>query len=322
VSAKKIFKLLKKNLVYSILIIPNSSANKVKSCYIPFPLGLFIFSFIIFNIYIFFGYSTQVWQINVFHRDIVTRGHLIIKLCSEKDQVIPSLEKNNVISKELTDLVHGQASLDSTLSRIREKKGRSIFVASRGFFVRTQPYKLTPVLETKDKDVVTSLDKLNHNLGELDKYLEVERQAQNKLLSELQVYEYHLDHTPTIWPIHTSIICPFGMRFHPIFKRYIPHLGLDIAADYGAPITATADGEVSYAGWESGYGNLVKINHGNGYETRYGHNSQILVYVGQKVKKGQKISLAGATGDATGPHCHYEVRINDIPINPVPFLQN
>jgi hypothetical protein len=99
VSTKKFIKLLRKKMVYSILVIPNSSDHKVKSCYIPFSLALFIISFIVFNIYIFFGYSVQVWQINVFHQDIIARSHLINKLYAEKTKVIPSLEKNNLINK-------------------------------------------------------------------------------------------------------------------------------------------------------------------------------------------------------------------------------
>lgn len=319
-SAKKFYKLLKKKLVYSILIIPNSSATKVKSCYIPFPLALSIIGFIVFNIYIFFGYSAQIWHINIYQKDITAKHHLITKLQSEKNQVKPVIDKNTSINQELSQLVQTQTQLDSTLSRIRQKKGRSTFIASRGFFVRTRPYELTTIPEKETP--ITSLDKLDHNLKELDNYVQAEKQAQNKLLQELQAYEYRLDHTPTIWPVYSSIICNFGMRFHPIFRRYRPHQGLDIRAGYGTSIDAAADGVVSFSGWEGGYGYLVKIDHGNGYETRYGHNSQLLVHVGQKVKKGQRIALAGATGDATGPHCHYEIRRYNNPINPVPYLQN
>jgi murein DD-endopeptidase MepM/ murein hydrolase activator NlpD len=319
VSTKKILKLLKKKLVYNIIIIPNSSSTKVKSCYIPFPLALIIIIFFIFNIYVFFGYSTQIWQLNAFRQDSMAKSNLISRLYAERHHVLPILEKNKTLSSELSQLVQEQTRLENTLSRIREKKGRSIFIASRGFFVRTEPYKLTSVSVTDGS--VTALDILDHNLGELDNYIQVEKQAQNEFLNKMQSYEYGLDHMPSIWPVHSSIICDFGMRFHPIYHRYIAHLGLDIAASYGTPIAATADGVVSYAGWESGYGNLVKINHGNGLETRYGHNSRILVYVGEKVKKGQKIALAGATGDATGPHCHYEVRSHDTAINPVPYLR-
>jgi Membrane proteins related to metalloendopeptidases len=281
---------------------------------------LIIIGFIIFNIYMFFGYSIQVWQINIFKRDTAVKQQLIVKLTTEKERIHPVLEKSNAIDKELSMLANEQARLEDTLTRVREKKGRSILIASRGFFVRSEPYTLTALPETTIPS--TSLDKLNHNLAELDQYLHVEKKAQEQLLKELQDCEYRLDHMPSIWPIHTFINCAFGMRFHPIYKKYILHEGLDINASYGAPIEAAADGVITCAEWERGYGNLIKIDHGNGYETRYGHNSRLLVSVGQKVRKGQKIALAGATGEATGPHCHYEVRIHGNPINPVPFLQN
>ncbi len=319
-SVNKFLRFLNRNFNYSLLIVPNSSSTKVKSCYIPYALALLIIGFIIFNLYIFFGYSTQIWQISIFKKDIDAKKQLIAKLTAERQRVRPILAKSELIAKELSKLEASQTHLENTLTRVREKKGRSIFIASRGFFVRTQPYSLSSLSVTNTPN--TSLDQLGHNLNELNQYIEVEKQAQEKLLSELKYCEYRLDHMPSIWPtINTSIVCYFGMRLHPIYKRYIVHEGLDIGASYGAPIKATADGVVTYAGWESGYGNLVKIRHGNGYETRYGHNSHILVHVGQNVKKGQKIALAGATGEATGPHCHYEVRDHGCPINPVPFLK-
>jgi murein DD-endopeptidase MepM/ murein hydrolase activator NlpD len=318
-SAKKFYRFLNKNLNYSLLIVPNSSSTKVKSCYIPYSLALLIIGFIFFNLYIFFGYSIQIWQIADFKKDISSKKILISKLTAERQIIRPILAKSELINKELSKLQESQSTMDNTLTRVREKKGRSIFIASRGFFVRTQPYSLSSLPKSDAPN--TSLDQLSHNLRELDHYIEAEKQEQEKILNELRSYEYHLDHMPSIWPINTSIVCYFGMRLHPIYKRYILHEGLDIEASYGAPIRATADGVVTYAGWESGYGNLIKISHGNGYETRYGHNSHILVHVGQTIKKGQKIALAGATGDTTGPHCHYEVRDHGTPINPVPYLK-
>ncbi len=318
-SARKFYRFLNKNLNYSLLIVPNSSSTKVKSCYIPYSLALLIIGFIVFNLYIFFGYSTQIWQIAVFKKDITAKKQLIVKLTAERQRVRPILAKNEFITKELSRIEETQTRLDNTLTRVREKKGRSIFLASRGFFVRTQPYSLSslPVMNAPN----TSLDQLRHNLEQLEQYTEAEKNAQKQILGELQSYEYRLDHMPSIWPVNSSISSTFGTRFHPIRKRYVRHEGLDIRASYGTPVRATADGTVTYAGWEGGYGYLVKINHRNGYETRYGHNSQILVRVGQSVKKGQKVALAGATGDVTGPHCHYEVRNNGSPVNPVPFLQ-
>ena len=106
-------------------------------------------------------------------------------------------------------------------------------------------------------------------------------------------------------------------RYHPVLKRNRPHLGTDFGTGYGAKILSTADGTVSFAAWDGGYGNLVKINHGNGYETRYAHLSRFAPGVkrGTRVKQGQVIGYSGATGLATAPHLHYELRQHGRPVN-------
>lgn len=126
--------------------------------------------------------------------------------------------------------------------------------------------------------------------------------------------------TPDIWPIHGTISSYFGFRSSPGGIGSTYHEGLDIAADYGEPVLATADGSVTQAGWVSGYGNLVEIRHADGIVTRYGHNSALLVSVGQEVHQGDVISLVGSTGNSTGPHCHYEVRVNGNAVDPLYFL--
>lgn len=125
------------------------------------------------------------------------------------------------------------------------------------------------------------------------------------------------------WPVPSSstITSPFGTRYHPILHEYITHTGIDISASYGAAIVAAADGKVIYAGYYGGYGNAVIIDHGGGISTLYGHNSQLLVSVGETVKRGQQIAKAGSTGLSTGPHCHFEVRKNGVPVNPMDWLK-
>jgi len=112
----------------------------------------------------------------------------------------------------------------------------------------------------------------------------------------------------------------FGARLSPFTKEKSYHYGVDIAGPYGTPILAVADGVISYAGWRNGYGWFLIINHANGYQTAYGHNSKLLVNVGHKVKRGDKIALIGNTGRTTGIHCHFEVRINGDHKNPMPYL--
>lgn len=114
---------------------------------------------------------------------------------------------------------------------------------------------------------------------------------------------------------------PFGYRSDPISGDSRMHKGQDIASDTGTPIYATGDGVVQECGYNaSGYGNLVKINHGYGYRTLYGHLSKVLVSEGQKVRKGDLIGLMGSTGKSTGPHVHYEVHYRDTPQNPMNFM--
>ena len=128
--------------------------------------------------------------------------------------------------------------------------------------------------------------------------------------------------TPSIWPSKGVITSPFGSRVDPVTGAIGAfHEGIDIADDYGSQIVATAAGVVTFAGYTSGgYGNLVEIDHGNGFVPRYGHNSAVLVTVGMSVKQGQTIALMGSTGKSTGAHVHYEVRLNNTPVDPMIFL--
>ncbi len=120
-----------------------------------------------------------------------------------------------------------------------------------------------------------------------------------------------------IRPVNGAIVSGFGMRFHPILKVNRMHNGVDIAAPYGTPIKAAADGEVIFAGYRRGYGNTIIIDHGGGVATLYGHCSALAVGEGTTVKQGQVIGYVGATGLATGPHLHFEVRRNGEPVNPL-----
>src|SRR3954451_4255695 len=117
-----------------------------------------------------------------------------------------------------------------------------------------------------------------------------------------------------IWPVNGPITSPFGWRWGRM------HEGLDIGVGYGTPIEAAASGTVVYAGWESGYGNFVVIDHGNGLATAYGHQSSIAVHVGEPVSQGQVIGYVGCTGHCFGPHLHFEVRVNGSAVDPLGYL--
>lgn len=153
---------------------------------------------------------------------------------------------------------------------------------------------------------------------------DVVEKATEQLETALRTLDLELDKrrlqvstTPRGWPVQGYLTDHFGMRrfggrteFHP---------GLDISVPSGTAVSATADGLIVYAAWRNGYGNVVVIDHGNGLTTRYGHLSAIDVAAGQRIRRGDVIGRAGSTGRSTGPHVHYEVRENNVALNPMRF---
>lgn len=146
--------------------------------------------------------------------------------------------------------------------------------------------------------------------------LEELRELRESVLSR----NHRLDHTPSVWPTEGYVSSEFGRRIHPVSGRAQPHQGIDIAAWTGTPVHAPAAGKVALAGSYGGYGLTVIIDHGYGVRTLYAHNSRLHVRVGAEVKRGDLISSVGTTGVSTGPHLHYEVHVNGVPVNPRTYL--
>jgi len=143
------------------------------------------------------------------------------------------------------------------------------------------------------------------------------------LVAQLKERESELARLPSIWPALTgrrAISSPYGYRKDPFTLRVRHHDGMDIRAPSGTPVVATADGKVSFAGWDGDYGKIVRINHGNGTITCYGHLKSYNVKPGQAVKRGDVIGKVGSTGRSTGAHIHYEVHVNGKTVNPSKYL--
>ncbi len=154
--------------------------------------------------------------------------------------------------------------------------------------------------------------------------LSSEAQRQEQSIQELTRYfedqKDLLASTPSIWPVRGWVTSDFGERLDPYTADRAMHRGLDIANAQGTPVFAPSDGVVIFAGTEGGYGNVLVLDHGYGVRTRYGHLSKILVRLGDRVKRGEPVAAIGNTGRSTGPHLHYEVRVNGIPENPRKFI--
>ena len=167
---------------------------------------------------------------------------------------------------------------------------------------------------------ILDIKKLSNMVQELNKNFNTDDNLTTQLKTSNEKLEKYVTALPTFIPAKGEITSPFGMRNHPIKKVYKAHEGVDINASKGDPIFAAASGIVEFAGYSHGYGYNVKINHLNGFKTIYGHSSKLLVKKGDKVIKGQKIALVGSTGNSTGPHLHFEIRIGNTPVDPTEYV--
>jgi murein DD-endopeptidase MepM/ murein hydrolase activator NlpD len=237
-------------------------------------------------------------------------------------------DENSRLAQEIGEL-HGRlSSLSDTLTRISQRDARIRVLANLepidpqvqaagigGPTLASRPGLLNagPAVR-RSEEIRVDLNALIRRANLLASSFE---EAKDSLASHSQ----RLAATPSIMPTQGWLTSAFSsMREHPILHIARPHEGIDVTAPMGSPIEAPAAGVVTDAGWESGYGNTVTIDHGYGITTKFAHASKLLVKTGQRVQRGQRIALVGNTGLATGPHLHYEVHVNGRPVDPLKYV--
>lgn len=166
----------------------------------------------------------------------------------------------------------------------------------------------------------SDMSNLQQQIDQIRASIDLRRESQEEVRGFLTEQSSLLSSKPSGWPARGWLTSNFGIRKSPFSNERTMHEGIDIAARVGTPVYATAAGIVSQSQVENGYGKLIVIDHGYGYKTFYGHNSKLMVKVGQRVKRGDLIASSGNTGTSTGPHVHYEVRLNGVPLNPRKFI--
>ena len=221
---------------------------------------------------------------------------ILDELKDKKKTIDLSKQKLENERKELAIIVENQTRESRTLQNT--KKIRENFVAK---------------LSTQEQELQSKIDKINS-----------EYDAINKQILELAQSGIQTTYIggQLAWPVpgYTRITSPYGTRLHPILGRYKLHTGVDISAPLGANFIAVNDGIVVKAEYNGNYGNMVMINHGGGISTLYAHGSEILVKAGEQVTRGQPVLKIGSTGLSTGPHAHFEVRINGSTVDPLPYI--
>jgi len=210
-------------------------------------------------------------------------------------------EKVNYYSSQFMEM-------KSTMSALKKAEGEF----SRLFSHKTKEQ----VLKNVDTSDSGSLD-----MEDLKKQIKISMESIGEIKDYLSQQKDLYLATPAGWPVEGHITSGFGERDHPQSGDTKFHTGIDIAAEPGRPVRATADGIVSFSGWSGAGGNLAVVEHGFGYSTYYAHNKLVAVRTGQKVKRGEIIGYVGSTGNSTGPHVHYEVWQEGKTLNPQKFLQ-
>jgi len=240
--------------------------------------------------------------------DFLTRMDLLRRILIQDSDLVTSLLNFQMQVQEISTQLEADKKVQENLT-LQAERAKNIKLE-----------KVAAQQEIIDR-MQTNLEVFNQ---QYDEKMAAAKQIQN-LIEEYQRRQEEMQSFVSgsgsmILPVAGNITDNFGWRTHPIFNRQIFHNGIDIGADYGEPIHAAQSGTVISAGWVDGYGNTVMINHGGGVVTLYGHNQSLAVNAGQSVSQGQVIAYCGSTGNSTGPHCHFEVLVNDEPVDPQTYL--
>lgn len=231
----------------------------------------------------------------------------------------------NEIKKERADIEARKQQLEANRIKLVEIEKAVIAKQSE---IEQKKAERNEVLQRAQNDRATAMqaiEELNASSAQVTALLK-ERQAARAAAAaaaaaeQAQSYTWVQGSGQLGWPASGEITSPFGYRTHPIWGTTIYHAGIDIGVDEGVPVHAADGGTVVWSGWMGGYGYAVVIDHGNGLSTLYGHNSELVVSEGEAVGKGQVIAYAGSTGNSTGPHVHFEVRVNGDPVDPMGYL--
>ena len=235
------------------------------------------------------------------------------------DQVkATSLElESRILAGKLLDLEFFQSELEKEIKELSkmEQKVHSLL-----------GLKSEKVEVQKDEDQLLAEDNSFYpksemtDIDNLVDQVRTEKAEFEDIYQKLNQKKDFLDHTPSVYPVDGYISRGFGIEPDPFTGEMGLHQGLDIVADLGTPVIASARGKVSFVGWQKGLGKLVTIDHENGYKSSYGHLSVILVRDHQKVERGEIIGRVGNTGYSTGPHLHYEIFLKGRLVNPQPYL--
>jgi len=259
---------------------------------------------------------------------VILGGYFLLTSLTDSYKSVSSIKSDNkILKKKLVELAGDYNKLRDGLDSLIDMNNQLRIVAN------LQPIspeeRLVGIGGSSDNffnKILNNDDDFNLNnalkvVDEMTRKFEFEKTQYNNIADKFSENNNLFEHIPAINPTSgTFAYNSFGMRMHPILKRRMPHYGIDIVVDRGTPVWSPGLGKVSFVGRKGGYGLVIEIDHGFGYETIFAHLSKTLVKKGQIVKRGEIIAKSGNTGLSSGPHLHYEVHHNGTKLNPADFF--
>jgi murein DD-endopeptidase MepM/ murein hydrolase activator NlpD len=317
---------------YTVLIFSQQASRVKRFIFSPLTLKIgaaLLALLLVVSGYLFYEYIT-------YQKNIFDLRELRSELNSRQAEIQSFLEKISFLEEQLTRLKLVEEQVKKDLKEVQElKKEKKVKKLTPPPSLPQRTSEKTEDLETNQRasffrqDEVSILEKerpklvsrLYMELMDLSKEAFHRERTLKDLKEFLQAQKSILLSIPSLWPVQGRITSSFGeVRYSPSSGGTRPHMGIDISAPTGTPIVAPADGIVLSAGREAEYGLRVLVDHGHGFNTMYGHLNEIRVKPGDRVKRGQILGTVGTTGNTTGPHLHYEVRIHGRPTNPFSYL--
>ena len=241
--------------------------------------------------------------------EFLSNYFLITELATHDTELLEEMQ----IKKQEIELAKGK--LEKTRTELADIKANQTKTAKILENTKTVRQNFISKLTVTEQEIQAKIDEYNTRFAEINSEI---------LAISMQGIETQYIGGELAWPVpgYTRVSSQYGMRTHPITGVYKLHTGVDISAPTGANFIAVNDGIVTKAGYNSAYGNMVIVDHGGGVSTLYAHGSEILVEVGHIVKRGEAVLKVGSTGYSTGPHAHFEVRLNGVVTNPMPYITN
>ncbi len=255
-------------------------------------------------------------------------GYMTVSRSADLSRSVRTAQENMRLVREINEM-HGRlATLSDTIARISQRDAHIRVLANldpidpqvQAAGIGGPTLAPRPIMP-EDGPSVRRAEEIRVDLNALIRRANLLSSSFEEASDSLASNSKRLAATPSIMPTQGWLTSAFSsMREHPILHYARPHEGIDVTAPMGSPIEAPAAGIVLDAGWETGYGNTIVIDHGYGISTKFAHASKLLVKKGQHVARGQRIALVGNTGLATGPHLHYEVHVNGRPVDPLKYV--